>query len=660
MNGNRRPPENLLVIKVGGGEGIDWDAVADDLALVVASRPVVLVHGGSHTANQLAEALGRPPRFITSPSGFESRWTDRPAMEVFQMAYCGLVNKTVVEKLARRGLRPVGLSGMDGGIWQGARKDAIRAVENGRTRIIRDSLTGRVDRVGTGLLMDLLQQGYLPVLTPPALSDDGLPINVDGDRAAAMTALACGATELLILSNVPGLLARFPDPDSLVPEIARSGLDEARETLAAGRMKIKLLAAAEGLDGGLQRVVIGSARVPGPIRAALAGKATVIVGDAPPARTSMESEPGEPHTAQEDWGPAEELLWKMVRIPSLSGQERPLAEFLVAHMQAVGFAARVDEVGNAIGIRELPDARGEIHHELMLLGHMDVVPGAIPVRVEQGRIYGRGTVDAKGPLAVFLSAAAKATLLPGTRIVVAGAVEEESTASRGARHLAAQRRPQACIIGEPSGWDSATLGYKGRVVLDYEARQPSGHSAGPHPAVAEAGCQWWQRLQDYCRSFNEGRSSLFQQLLPSLRTFQTDSDGLMDRARLTVSIRLPPDFDASLLEHHAREGLAESEAVRSSGAEPAVLATRTNLLARSFQRVFSRRGIPLQFKTKTGTSDMNVVEPVWKTPILAYGPGDSRLDHTPDEHLELDEYRRSIGLLQEVIEQALTLMCESQ
>ena len=173
-------------------------------------------------------------------------------------------------------MNAVGLSGIDGRIWQGPRKKAIRAVENGRKRIIRDTYTGKVEQVNTTFLNSLLDGGFLPVLTPPAISYAGEAMNVDGDRAAAVTAAALGAAELLILSNVPGVLRRFPDESSLIQQMTRAEIDRARREYAQGRMRIKLLGAAEALDGGVRRVLIGDARGKRPILQALDGRGTVI------------------------------------------------------------------------------------------------------------------------------------------------------------------------------------------------------------------------------------------------------------------------------------------------------------------------------------------------------------------------------------------------
>lgn len=267
----------MIVVKVGGSEGIDLDAVCQDVAtLCQQNQPLVLVHGGSHMTNQVATALGHPPQFVTSPSGYTSRLTDRRTLEIFEMVYCGQVNKGIVERLQRANINAVGLAGLDGGIWRGPRKKAIRAVENGRRRVIRDNLTGRVDQVNVSLLQTLLQANYLPVLTPPALSFENEAINVDGDRAASATAVALQATDLIILSNVPGVLRDFPDESSLIRTLPAGEIETVAQDYAQGRMRIKLLAAQEALAGGVGRVVLGDARGQHPLLAALQGAGTVI------------------------------------------------------------------------------------------------------------------------------------------------------------------------------------------------------------------------------------------------------------------------------------------------------------------------------------------------------------------------------------------------
>ena len=267
----------MIVIKVGGGKDLNIDAiVADIVKLRGAGRELLLVHGGAETTNEVAEALGHPPQFVTSESGYVSRRTDRRTLEIFEMVYCGQLNKMWVEKLQRSGVNAVGLSGLDGRIFEGTRKDTLRVRIDGKRMVLRDDWTGTVERVNAGLLRLLLGAGYLPVLTPPGASDAGEAINVDGDRAAARVAAAFDAAALVILSNVPGLLRAYPDEASLIREIPRARAGDFMQ-FAEGRMKKKVMGAVEAIGAGVQRVVFADGRGAAPISAALAGGGTQIV-----------------------------------------------------------------------------------------------------------------------------------------------------------------------------------------------------------------------------------------------------------------------------------------------------------------------------------------------------------------------------------------------
>jgi acetylglutamate/LysW-gamma-L-alpha-aminoadipate kinase len=266
----------MLVVKIGGGSGIQIGPTVEDAAnRIRAGGKMVLVHGASAETNLLAERLGKPPRFVTSVSGLESRYTDRETLEIFEMAYCGKGNKALVEAFQSRGVNAVGLSGLDGRIFEGKRKDTITIFDGGKRKVLRGDYTGKVERVNLGLVTLLLDHGYVPVLCPPAASYEGEAVNVDGDTAAAMLAAALKAEAFLMLSNVPGLLRDIRDPDSLIARIPSKTIEDFMP-LAQGRMKRKLMAAAIALEGGVARVILAPANVAQPVTSALAGRGTVI------------------------------------------------------------------------------------------------------------------------------------------------------------------------------------------------------------------------------------------------------------------------------------------------------------------------------------------------------------------------------------------------
>lgn len=270
----------MLVVKLGGSVGTDFGALVDDVARHVAGgEKLVLVHGGSAAADQLAERLGHPQRHITSPSGVSSRYTDRTTLEILLMACAGKLNKLLVESLQQRGVNAVGLSGIDGALLVAVRKKAVRAVVGGRTVVVHDDYSGRLKQVNVPLLRTLLDAGYTPVLSSFAISEEKECLNVDADRVAALVAGALGARVLVFLTNVPGLLRDPSDHTSLVSRIRAEELP-LYEQFAVGRMKKKLLAAGEAIDAGVGQVVIAGTGVTaagdGPLTRALRGEGTVM------------------------------------------------------------------------------------------------------------------------------------------------------------------------------------------------------------------------------------------------------------------------------------------------------------------------------------------------------------------------------------------------
>ncbi len=343
----------------------------------------------------------------------------------------------------------------------------------------------------------------------------------------------------------------------------------------------------------------------------------------------------------------EELLRDALRLYSPTGEEHEIARFLAEQMVERGLGGRVDEAGNAVG--EI----GQGHPHIVLLGHIDTVPGFIPVEVRDGAIHGRGAVDAKGPFLAFVCAASR---LVGDkqfhgRITLVGAVEEECVTSKGARHALSVYDPDFVVIGEPSGWDAVTLGYKGRLIIHYRLVRPMAHTAARAAVPAEEAVAFWQKLVDYARVWNEQHgvsSGQWVAVDPSLRHFVTGEDPFEQRVEARMALRLP----LGLAPDQAQADIAafaDEAAVSFSGAETAVKADKNTPLVRAFLAAIRGAGGEPRFKLKTGTSDMNVVAARWRCPMVAYGPGDSSLDHTPDEHLSLDEYARAIDVLESVL-----------
>jgi len=351
---------------------------------------------------------------------------------------------------------------------------------------------------------------------------------------------------------------------------------------------------------------------------------------------------------------ARTLLHEAIATASPSGSEEAVVTALLALLEDRVDEAYRDEVGNLV-VR-----RGEGPTRITMLGHVDTVPGDVPVLESDGALYGRGSVDAKGPLVASLAAltALPREALTGLELRVIGAVGEEAPGSIGARHvLRTQPQPDYLIINEPSGWDAVTLGYKGTYRTTLRATRPSHHAAGPDPTASDdlldAIMRVRQTLQDAQaeeRAAAGGTLRAFDALQGKVLQLRHAHDGLEERAEAVFGMRLPPtwppDRVASLL-----DGVDwPSTVTREDGEErlPAVKTVADGTLQRAFRTAIRAQGGTPRRVVKTGTSDWNVVHEAWPVPTLAYGPGDAGLDHTPNEHLDLGAFDASIEVLKTV------------
>jgi LysW-gamma-L-lysine carboxypeptidase len=325
---------------------------------------------------------------------------------------------------------------------------------------------------------------------------------------------------------------------------------------------------------------------------------------------------------------------------SPTGSEGEAVEWLVNRMASVGFSqASMDEAGNAVGVM------GDGARQLVLLGHIDTVPGEIPVKIEGDLLFGRGTVDAKGPLATFVEAVARLKPVDAWRIVVIGAVEEEGDSS-GARFTASQYQPEYAIIGEPSQWDRVTLGYKGSAWTEVTIQRQVSHSAGQDQSACEVGVEVWNRISAWSQARNADKPRIFDQVSPSLRGWSSGSDGFEAWAKLEVGVRLPPELSPQRWYAKVKQLAGEAEAQQVGYPIGAYQAEKNTPLVRAFLAAIRGSGGKPRFLFKSGTADLNIVAPAWGCPAVAYGPGDSSLDHTPEEHISLSEYGRAVEVLE--------------
>lgn len=345
---------------------------------------------------------------------------------------------------------------------------------------------------------------------------------------------------------------------------------------------------------------------------------------------------------------------------SPSGQEHGAVKWLVARMKSLGYGeAFTDDAGSAVGVM------GEGPRQVVLLGHIDTVPGEIqvaltssssptgrretpssPAPLPQGAtsLFGRGTVDAKGPLACFVDAVAKVGVKDGWRFVVIGAVEEERD-SDGARFVVNQYKPDFAIIGEPNQWNRIALGYKGSAWADITVRRRQAHTASGEETAAEAAVEAWLKIKAFVNAFNTNRQRAFDKLLLTLRGMESGLDDFEQWAWLRVGVRLPVGVLPEDWYGRLSDFVGDAEVERIGVAVPAWECEKNTKLVRSLLSGIRSQGGEPRFVYKTGTADLNIVAPAWRCPAVVYGPGDSALDHTSNEHIDLEDYRKAVDVL---------------
>ncbi|SDR31057.1 [LysW]-lysine hydrolase [Natronobacterium texcoconense] len=346
---------------------------------------------------------------------------------------------------------------------------------------------------------------------------------------------------------------------------------------------------------------------------------------------------------------ARELLIDLVSIPSPTDEETEAAERLVEFFAAHGREAWIDEIGNV---------RAPADDSVLLTSHVDTVPGEIPVEVqpadaedieagvadEEGEdvLWGRGSVDATGPLAAMAAAAVR------TGVSFVGVVGEEVD-SRGSRFLVDDREsaPEAVVNGEPSGTDGITLGYRGLLAGTYVATSESGHTSRPDPNAIQHAVRWWSAVEEHFEG--DEYEPVFEQV--TTKPVDVDGgvsdDGLSVEATMDVQLRVPPSLDVETV-CEAAEAELEVGTVTWKDEVPPVMTSPRTAVARAFRVAIRDAGEEPRLVRKTGTSDMNIYAGAWDCPIATYGPGNSDLDHAPDERLSLTEFDQSVEILERV------------
>jgi LysW-gamma-L-lysine carboxypeptidase len=354
---------------------------------------------------------------------------------------------------------------------------------------------------------------------------------------------------------------------------------------------------------------------------------------------------------------AVDLLTRIVNIYSPSGKEEEISLFLADEMKKLGFRVRRDEVGNVIG------EVGEGSPVILLCGHMDTVEGEIPVRVEDGQLYGRGSVDAKGPLAAMIVAASKfvADGFPG-KILVVGVVDEEKGGTGIQHFVESGIQPDYAIFGEPSGLEKIVFGYKGIVTVKVTVETPSGHSAAPwlFDNAIEKAMEFWRQIRKLHLREEKLKSRFYSitSCLTGIKGGNTSASFIPSHCEIVVQLRIPPQLTPEVVFEEVKRKIDRYKAtnpkvtvsVEMVDVAKAFEADRRSVIVRALAWGIRKTTLNYaSFSRKTGTGDMNVLGNALKIPVVTYGPGDSRLDHTPNEHIDIQEYLKSIEVLKKAL-----------
>ncbi len=354
---------------------------------------------------------------------------------------------------------------------------------------------------------------------------------------------------------------------------------------------------------------------------------------------------------------AMDLLTRMIKIYSPSGNEEEISFFLADEIKLLGFQVHVDEVGNVIG--EI----GEGSPVVLLCGHMDTVEGEIPVRIEDGKLYGRGSVDAKGPLAAMIVAASYFVKegFPG-KILVVGVVDEEGS-GKGIQHFVEEGiQPDYAIFGEPSGLEKVVFGYKGILTVKITVETPSGHSAAPwlFENAIEKAMDFWKQINKLHLREEKLKSRFYSitSCLTGIKGGNSSASFIPSHCEILVQLRIPPQLTPDKVFEEVKRKIDRYKAtnpkvrvaVETVDVAKAFEADRRSVIVRALAWGIRKTTLNYaSFSRKTGTGDMNVLGNALKIPVVTYGPGDSTLDHTPNEHIDIQEYLDSIEVLKKTL-----------
>lgn len=588
----------LYVVKLGSA-GLRCDKVFAELReLRRRGARLLVVAGGATGIAEHYRRIGRPIRTVTSGAGHPIRYCPPDEIPHLLAAYEQLVLPQVADQFVRIGMSVFVTTAHRAALVRASANKPLRVTENGRVRVVRDHRAGTVREVDAARLSGLLAAFDVVCVSPPVADlDGGTALNVDADVLAAEAATALGADHLRLVTGTAGLLT-----DPLVPSstLRHAVLGEGQR-YATGRMLQKVRAAEIALAGTCDVAITGPDTL-SPTNATWFWRAPAPAPDLT-------------------------LLARSVELSSVATDEREIAGFLAAWCVGRGIDAHLDAAGNLVA------TKGSGPRRLLMLGRLDTLAHRWPVRWDGDVLTGRGSVGAKASMVACLSALAAVDVPDHVQVRVVGAVRQET----GARFVREHYPADAVIVGEPSGSAALAIGCHGLVHVRLRVVEAAGHTA-----VRTAG----DRTVEAMQALRAEVALLDQGAAVAIVGMQAVNRGDIQTGQAVVCIRVPQWLAVADLLAALENVTVRSVRLTVLRATPGVSTPRDSPLVSAFDGAFRAAGTAPCFVVKKGGSDMSIMATTChRVPMVAYGPGDPNLDHTPDEHIDAAEFRHARAVL---------------
>ncbi|MBU9723430.1 M20/M25/M40 family metallo-hydrolase [Bacillus alkalicola] len=610
----------LYVIKVGSSTALSSNHTVFEQIRKISDKgnQVLLIIGGATGIVEYYEQIQRKESYLELSNGVQARYCNREEMNHIYNAYDQVMIPSIKNNLQHLGLKTYVQCAGDQGVVTGKQGPPLRARVNGKKRIVRDSLYGSYFDCETQLIHSLLNDFHVVCFTPP-IKDSENPsnyLNIDADMLAAHLSVHMKAHHLRFVTGTNGLLKDIDKPSSTIKNIYSNDSLE----FVKGRMKQKVRAAQLAIKDGISDVCIM-----GP---------------------SMEPQKSTWFWNMDGYNNNYDIINKIVRIPSVSRNEEELTNYLLHNIQFPGVKNSIDPAGNIVF------EKGAGEQTLLLLGHVDTVPYLWKVTNDEKMITGRGAVDAKGCFANFIQMLRDVEVPKNGKLKVIGAVEEEVSSSAGAYYVRDHHPADAVIIGEPSGEHNLTLGYHGLLKLGVTIQKSQKHSASrDNVSVADLYYSIKKDLEERVKAVDSNH------VVTTTRINQHKRENI-DVLEAILNFRISPGINVDYLKKLNLK-ISEEVTINVLRATPGYMNKRNCPLVKSFAKSMASEKVKIKYLKKTGTSDMNTLATKWvNTPMVAYGPGDSHLDHTNEEFQIYEDLDRSRTILKGAIDQWFSHLSE--